>query len=172
LSVSLGGIYNAYNISTENMDKINFRKALLSDRPVLLEFEQKVLEAERPYNSTIKSVDAFYYDLDELLNSSKSYLLVAEVDAKVVGSGYAQIRSSKQSLIHDFHSYLGFMYVAAEYRGRGINKSIIERLVEWSQAQGVFDCYLDVYSENESAIQAYKKVGFVNSMIEMKLNLK
>jgi GNAT superfamily N-acetyltransferase len=64
------------------------------------------------------------------------------------------------------------MYVAAEYRGRGINKSIIERLVEWSEGQGIFDCYLDVYSENEAAIQAYKKAGFVSSMIEMKLNLK
>ena len=153
------------------MEEVNLRTALLSDMPVLLEFEQEVLAAERPYNSTIKSAEAFYYDLEALLTSDKSYLVVAEVAGMVIGSGYAQIRESKQSLAHDFHSYLGFMYVAPEYRGRGINKSIIESLIQWSKNQGVTACYLDVYSENKAAIQAYEKVGFVNSMIEMKLKL-
>jgi len=154
-----------------NMENINLRKALLRDKPVLLEFEQRVLEAERPYNSTIKLEDAFYYDLENLLTSNKSHLLVAEVKDTVVGSGYAQIRASKQSLTHDVHSYLGFMYVAPEYRGRGINRRIVEGLIQWSKSQGISDCYLDVYSDNEAAIRAYEKVGFVNSMIEMKLNL-
>jgi len=154
------------------VEDVNLRKALLSDESVLLEFEQKVLAAERPYNSSLKLVDASYYDLKNLLTGHKSHLLVAEVKGAVVGSGYAQIRESKQSLVHDAHAYFGFMYVVPEYRGRGINKIIVERLVEWSKSQGVSDCYLDVYSENEAAIRAYEKVGFVKSMVEMKLNLE
>jgi len=154
------------------MDDIRLRKASKRDKPVLLEFEQKVLEAERPYNSTIKSADTFYYDLDNLLTSDKSHLLVANINGIVIGSGYAQIRASKESLRHDLHSYLGFMYVAPEYRGHGVNKQIIDGLIQWSKDQGVYDCYLDVYSDNESAIQAYQKAGFVSSMIEMKLNTK
>jgi ribosomal protein S18 acetylase RimI-like enzyme len=154
------------------MEEINLREASLGDESVLLEFEQKVLEAERPYNSTIKLVGASYYDLKDLLTNSKSHLLVAEVKGRVVGSGYAQIRASKQSLTHDVHSYLGFMYVVPEYRGRGINKKIVEKLIHWSKSQGISDCYLDVYSENEAAIRAYEKVGFGKSMIEMKLNLE
>jgi GNAT superfamily N-acetyltransferase len=152
------------------MDNINFREASLNDKPILLEFEQEVLRAERPYNSVIKLVDACYYDMDDLLNSPTTYLLVAEARDKVVGSGYAQLRASKQSLLHDTHSYLGFMYVVPEYRGRGVNKGILERLIHWSKKQGVSDCYLDVYSENKAAIRAYEKVGFENSMIEMKFN--
>ena len=154
------------------MEEFSLRKASLRDESVLLEFEQKVLEAERPYNSTIKLVGASYYDLTDLLTSNNSHLLVAVVKDTVVGSGYAQIRTSKQSLTHDVHSYLGFMYVVPQYRGRGINKRIVERLIQWSNSQGISDCYLDVYSENEAAIQAYEKVGFVKSMIEMKLNLE
>jgi ribosomal protein S18 acetylase RimI-like enzyme len=152
------------------MNDIVFREASLNDKPVLLEFEQHVIQAERPFNSAIKSVDAYYYDMADLLNSKKSHLLVAEINGVVVASGYAQIRTSKQSLVHDFHSYLGFMYVVPEFRGRGINKSILERLIQWSTNQGISDCYLDVYSGNEAAIRAYQKAGFVNSMIEMKLN--
>lgn len=154
------------------MEEIRLRKASSRDEFILLEFEQKVIEAERPYNSTVKSVGAFYYDLDNLLTSNKSHLLVAEVKGKVIGSGYAQIRASKQSLTHDIHSYLGFMYVVPEYRGRGINKRIVESLIQWSKSQGVSDCYLDVYNENKAAIRAYEKAGFVKSMIEMKLSLE
>lgn len=153
------------------MEDVNLRRASLTDESVLLEFEQKVLDAERPYNSTIKLRDASYYDLKRLITSSKSHLLVAEVKDRVVGSGYAQIRKSEQSLTHDIHSYLGFMYVVPEYRGRGINKIILEKLIQWSKSQGVSDCYLDVYSENAAAIRAYEKVGFTKSMIEMKLKL-
>ena len=43
------------------------REAELADEPVLLEFEQKVVEAERSYNSAIKSGDVFYYDLPACL---------------------------------------------------------------------------------------------------------
>ena len=153
------------------MEAVKLRKALLSDDPLLLEFEQKVLATERPYNSAIKLTAAYYYDLEVLLTSTKSYLAIAEVADTVVGSGYAQIRESKQSLTHDFYSYLSFMYVAPEYRGRGINKSIIKSLIQWSKKHGISACYLDIYGENKAAIQAYEKVGFVTSMIKMKLNL-
>jgi ribosomal protein S18 acetylase RimI-like enzyme len=153
------------------MAECSLREAVLEDEPVLLEFEQQVLVAERPYNSAIKAVGASYYDLPDLLSNSKSYLVVAEVDGRVVGSGYAQIRASKQSLTHAVHSYLGFMYVAPEHRGCGINKKILDELTRWSKSQGITNCYLDVYSENKAAIRAYEKAGFENSMIEMKLNL-
>jgi len=154
------------------VEEISLRKASLKDESVLLEFEQQVIDAERPYNSALKPADAVYYDLKNLLAGHQSHLLVAEVKGAVVGSGYAQIRVSKQSVAHDAHAYLGFMYVLPEYRGRGINKMIIDKLIQWSKDLGVLDCYLDVYSENEAAIRAYEKVGFEKSMVEMKLNLE
>jgi GNAT superfamily N-acetyltransferase len=63
------------------------------------------------------------------------------------------------------------MYVEPEYRGFGINKLIIENLIDWSKEQGVFDLYLDVYDGNHAAIRAYEKVGFIKSLVEMKINI-
>jgi len=147
------------------------RKALLTDHANLLLLEQAVVEAERPFNATIKSKDAIYYDLKNLLTDKASNLIVVELKSKIVGTGYAQIRTSKKSLKHVKHSYLGFMYVAPEYRGLGINKLIMENLIKWSKEQGISDLYLDVYHGNDSAIKAYEKVGFVKSLVEMKINL-
>jgi GNAT superfamily N-acetyltransferase len=153
------------------LDNLVFRTASLQDRVALLKLEQNVVEAERPYNLSIRPRDAIYYDLDTLLTSEASHVIVAEAEGLIIGTGYAQLQASKSSLKHTRHSYLGFMYVSPEYRGLGINKQIIDRLIDWSKEQGVTDFYLDVYAENEAAIRAYEKVGFAKSMIEMKINL-
>ena len=153
------------------MKNLIIRKALSQDKAALLGLEQNVIEAERPYNLTIKAKNASYYDLDKLLTDHNSHLMVAEINDDIVGSGYAQIRDSKKSLKHTRHSYLGFMYIAPEYRGQGINKIIIENLITWSKEQGIYDFYLDVYDDNDAAIRAYEKVGFSKSLVEMKINL-
>lgn len=150
---------------------MKFREATPEDISQLLLLEQAVVEAERPFNSTIKSEGATYYQLDELIDGNNSFLLVAEEGSQIIATGYAQIRDSKPALQHDKHSYLGFMYVAPNYRGKGLNKQLLDQLVEWSQEKGINDFYLDVYYENTPAINAYKKAGFEPSMLEMKLHL-
>ncbi|GIU53069.1 GNAT family N-acetyltransferase [Shewanella sp. KT0246] len=153
------------------LDNIIYRRATLADKNVLLNLEQKVVEAERPFNSIIKSVGATYYDLDSLLTQENSMLMVAVDGNSIIATGYVQIRASKKSLKHIEHGYIGFMYVAAEYRGLGLNKLIMDELIHWSTKRGVFDFYLDVYAKNDAAIKAYKKVGFEASMVEMKLHI-
>ncbi len=152
------------------MTDINIREATLSDLDALLPLEQEVLMAEVPFNNSIKTSDSFYYDIPDLISSANSYLLVAEVNHKIIATGYAQIRQSKQSLVHEQHSYLGFMYVDPKFRGKGLNQQLIKKLINWSKSQNIKDFYLDVYSGNQAAIRAYEKLGFAHSMIEMKLN--
>ncbi|WP_445359639.1 GNAT family N-acetyltransferase [Microbulbifer sp. ANSA005] len=160
------------NLSPLKIKMLNFRTALIEDLPDLLKLEQCLIEAERPYNSSIKAESAFYYDMEKLILSDDSHLLVVEIEGEVIGTGYAQIRSSKISLVHERHAYLGFMYVSPAHRGKGINSKLIEKLITWGKKNGVQDFYLDVYSQNSSAIKAYEKVGFQPSLMEMKLNLK
>ena len=150
---------------------LNFREAAPGDLEQLYALEQKVVEAERPFNSAIKAGHPTYYDIEALLSGSESCLLVAEESGVIIGTGYAQIRPSKASLEHDSHAYLGFMYVASAHRGQGINRRIIDMLIAWSKKQGVSDYYLDVYSGNTSAIRAYEKIGFEPCIIEMKLGV-
>ncbi|SFC94596.1 GNAT family N-acetyltransferase [Pseudoalteromonas denitrificans] len=153
------------------MVNIHLRAASIQDLAILLEFEQNVIAAERPFNDAIKLTPTSYYDLNELIQDDKSNLLVVESKGDIIGSGYAQIRSSKISLKHEQHAYLGFMYVDSQHRGLGINKLIMDSLIQWSKAQGITDLYLDVYEGNDAAIRAYEKVGFSKSLVEMKLSL-
>ncbi len=149
---------------------MKYRQAVITDIEQLFALEQKVVEAERPYNADIKKNKPIYYDMKHLITKDDSYLLVAEDKGEIVGTGYSQIQMSKQSLEHKKHAYLGFMYVSPQYRGKGLNKTIMQKLISWSKNQGVNNHYLEVYSGNTSAIRAYEKTGFKPCLIEMKLN--
>ena len=46
---------------------MKLRLAQPDDLPILLEFEQGVIEEERPYNDSIKTTKVNYYDLRDLL---------------------------------------------------------------------------------------------------------
>lgn len=148
---------------------LNFREAIPSDIPQLLLLEQCLVDAERPFNTAIKPGNPTYYDIEDLVSNDNACLLVVEESSKIIGTGYAQIRKSKDSLQHEFHAYLGFMYVDPEQRGKGINQELMARLISWSKNKGIHDLYLDVYSQNEAAIKAYEKVGFEPCLLEMKL---
>lgn len=153
-----------------NLDGFILREARRGDYESLLALEQKVIAAERPYNALLKESGAYYYDIGKLISDQGSRLVVGEVSGAIIATGYAQVRQSKPALEHDNHGYLGFMYVAEEYRGLGLNKVLLQDLVSWGQQQGVTNFYLDVYAENKPAIRAYEKFGFRNSLLEMKLD--
>lgn len=153
------------------MNELTIRKALLSDIPTLRQFEQGVINAERPFDPTLKKGDIFYYDLEGMIAADHIELLVAELNGEIIGSGYARIEKAKHYLQHPEHSYLGFMFVLPTHRGKGVNKKIIDELAAWSLSQNIKELRLDVYQNNFAAIAAYEKTGFIKHMIEMRKGL-
>jgi len=153
------------------MKQLTIRKATLNDLEVLLEFEQNIVKAERPFDATLQDGVIHYYDLAQMIAASNVEVLVAELDSEIVGSGYVRIDDSKIYLKHQKHGYLGFMYVKPDHRGKGINNQIIEALKQWCLAQNISELRLDVYSNNILAIKAYEKAGFTKLLVEMRMGI-
>ena len=151
------------------MDNVKIRTATLDDMDILLEFEQGVIRAERPFDVTLGADPITYYNLEELILSDDAYLVVAEIEGKIIGSGYALKKAARPYLNHGFYSYLGFMFTLFDHRGKGVNTKIIERLKQWSDSKGLKEIRLTVYDENYGAISAYEKAGFKKHIIEMRL---
>ena len=147
------------------------RPATMDDMHTLLQFEQGVIAAERPFDPTLKDDPINYYDLEGMIAADHIQLLVAETEGTLIASGYARIEAAKPYLDHQQHAYLGFMYVAPAYRGRGINKKIINALGAWAIKKGIQEMRLEVYHENLPAIKAYKKIGFSNLLIQMRMSI-
>lgn len=153
------------------MNEINIRKASLNDLEQLLAFEQDLIRTERPFDPTIKADPVNYYDLKGMLTAAHVEVVIAETDNKIIASGYARIDKSKSFLKHEKHAYLGFMYVLPEFRGKGLNKRIIDNLKNWATSQHINEFRLEVYYENVAAIKAYEKIGFSRYSLEMRYNL-
>jgi GNAT superfamily N-acetyltransferase len=153
------------------INRIIIREAVESDLEQLYIFEQGVIAAERPFDPTLKPGSINYYDLRRLMSSNDSQLVVAEVDGKLIASGYARIEKSEAYLQHEYYAYLGFMFVVEEYRGRGINKRIVAELQKWALSKNINELRLEVYYPNSAAIRAYEKIGFSKHMIEMRIKV-
>ena len=152
------------------MDVIT-RKATLNDLPVLDGFLQLLVNAERPFDETIKDGIVIYYDLKALIESRDAELLVLEKDGALVGCGYANIRKAKSYLTYEEYAHLGFMYVMPEYRGMGLNQQLITALKHWVLSKGVKEVRLEVYEENKAAVKAYEKAGFKKLLSTMRCDI-
>ncbi len=153
------------------MNQIEIREARLDDLPILLQFEQGIIDYERPFDPTLDVDPISYYNLEELIHSEKAHVLVAETNGQLVGSGYAKVLAAKKYLDHEQYSYLGFMYTDPKYRGIGINQQIVDGLKNWSKSKGVLEMRLEVYDENASAVRAYGKAGFKKNLVEMRYRI-
>ncbi|MGZ3752324.1 MAG: GNAT family N-acetyltransferase [Mucilaginibacter sp.] len=154
------------------MDEIKVRKAHPGDLEILFGFEKGIMVAERPLDPTIQEGDIHYYDLAAMIDAPNVEIVVAELGAEIIGSGYARIETSKIYLKHQKHAYLGFMYVKPAHRGKGVNKKVIDVLQQWALEQNVTEFRLEVYHDNLPAIRAYEKLGFSRLLVEMRMEVQ
>lgn len=153
------------------MENLSVREARLDDLSILEAFEQQIIKAERPFDPTIRPDPVSYYSLKELIQSDDAFVAVVLVNDEIVASGSARVKKARHYLDHEDYAYLGFMYTKPEYRGFGLNKKIMEALLDWASENKLFEVRLTVYQDNLSAMKAYEKSGFKSHINEMRLRL-
>ena len=153
------------------MSDIIIRTAKPADLNALLEFEQGIVSWERPFDDTLKEGEIHYYDLGAMIVADDVYVVVAESEGKLVGSGYARIEQGKSYQKFGQYAYLGCMYVLPEFRGRGVNAMVLDELMAWCRAGNITEIRLEVYHNNHIAIKAYEKAGFKPTLTWMRKGL-
>ena len=61
------------------MSDIILRKAIPEDLSILLQFEQGIIEAERPFDVTIKKTPISYYDLSKIIDDNNCEIVVLKL---------------------------------------------------------------------------------------------
>ena len=149
---------------------IKLREAKIEDLSLLLEFERCLIEYEKKFTPNLKKSSFSYYNLRAYIENPDISVVVAEQKDEVIASGYALVKKNKAYKNPEYYVLLGFMYVIPEQRGAGVNKIIIDYLLNWGKSRGYSEFQLDVYAQNESAIKAYKKAGFTFETFTMRIN--
>lgn len=81
--------------------------------------------------------------------------LVAEVDGQLAGLTWAQVEGGIATVYQ--------VWVAPEFRGRGIAQALLERAVAWARERGAAAVELDVTVGDTPAVRLYRRMGFVET---------
>lgn len=151
---------------------ITTRQANNEDLPILLQFEQGIVAAERPFDPTFKPDPINFYDVGMMVKDPNVCVIVALDGNLIVGSGYAKERPSDPFIYPSTHCFVGLMFVRPAYRGRGINGLVTDALLSWARSRGLTEVHLQVYDDNVAAVRAYEKAGFKKGIVTMIQSLK
>jgi hypothetical protein len=77
---------------------ITIRRAALNDLGDILRFQQGVVDAERPHDSTLKDGVIRYHDFEQLLNSERVHFVIAESANVAIGCGFARVDRAKPAV--------------------------------------------------------------------------
>lgn len=145
------------------------RPATIEDLPILLTFEQGIVNTERVFDATLKEGEIHYYDIAKMIESENTQVLIVETNSEIVASGFVQILEAEAFRKFEKYSSFRFMYVKETHRNKGLNKMILDGLIKWSDSKNIKQIKLNVYDENTPALNAYLKAGFKKTMVEMQL---
>ena len=100
--------------------------------------------------------------INENINNPNTICLVAEIDNVIIGVASLHIiekMTRKMGLIED-------VAVDLKYRGKGIGKKLIQKLIVESKKQG---CDKTVLNSTENNVPFYEKIGFTVNELQMVL---
>jgi len=112
-------------------------------------------DLQRIYEIEIKSFKTPYsfFTLQTLFWFNKEYFYVAELKGKVIGFIVGDLRGRS-------YGHIVSIAVDEQYRGKGIGRCLIEKLIEKFKRKGVKIVKLEVAVSNNVAQSMYKKIGF------------
>lgn len=138
---------------------MNIRKIQKEDAESLFEMQFE-LDKETKYmlyepNERPRNLNAIKNNVDSALNGT-NLLLVAEENKEVVGFFIGR-RGQGTRVKHTVYIAVG---IRAAYRGQGIGSEFFRQLDLWAKENSITRLELTVVTENEIAINLYKKNGF------------
>src|SRR5690554_2381961 len=136
------------------MEKLIIRFAEEKDIPVILRLIKDLAEYER-LASEVKASES---SLKETLFGNKKYaeILLAEYDGEAAGQ--ALFFHNYSTFLAKPGIYLEDLFIKPEFRGKGIGKALLTRLIHIAKERNCGRVEWAVLDWNEPAIQFYKKL--------------
>lgn len=137
------------------MPKLFLRKINLNDTPYFARWwRDKELIALTSGDFSPLTDEKIAQYVGEMAKSKKDYHFMIEVGGKIIG--HIALNKGRNNA-HETQIIIG----EKEYLGRGYGTEAIKLLLKKAEQIGIKDIYLEVRPENNRAIAAYKKSGFI-----------
>lgn len=132
------------------------RVATLDDASALLEIYRPFVESTAAsFELEPPSVAEFANRIERAL--SKWTWLVAECDSQVAGYSYASAHRERAAYALSVETSV---YLAPDFRGKGVAKTLYDELFHFLKASGFHSAYAGVTLPNEASVRFHEKFGF------------
>jgi len=108
----------------------------------------------------IENSDCTEYFDDCFNDSSKSRLLVAEIDDKIAGFAKVDFLTIQKFFNETRILYVDDIYTMEEYRGKGVAKFVLEEVEKFAKEQDINWLKARIYTFNDAAQKTFKSSGF------------
>ncbi|WP_160688144.1 GNAT family N-acetyltransferase [Clostridium sp. C2-6-12] len=135
---------------------LKIRKAEPKDAEEIILMVKQVMKETGFFPHTAEEFNITVDNEIEYMKSTALFLL-AEIDGKIVGSATLD-RSDLKKLKHNVTFGITIL---KEYCGLGIGSILMEKIIEYTKAEGIEKIELEVFENNLSAIKLYRKFGFL-----------
>jgi ribosomal protein S18 acetylase RimI-like enzyme len=139
-------------------EALEVRPAKPSDARAFLAFWRAIVAEERFVRSEEVNVPARVYRRRFRQRSRLETHIVALEAGRLIG--HVNVQRERHPVTHHVASLS--IAVAADARGRGIGRRLMEEAIAWSKRVGIEKLVLSVYPQNEAAISPYRNFGFVD----------
>jgi GNAT superfamily N-acetyltransferase len=139
------------------------------------EYEDSLIKEKETFRDfLIKDHGAREYisnQFKDSINSEDGILLAAFEDTEAIGFCHCYIKDNYQIYRPLKLGYIDIYFIKPQFRGKGISTRFRDLSNGWFKLKGITQVTLDVYPENKSAYNIYKKWGFEGMCINMKMNI-
>jgi ribosomal protein S18 acetylase RimI-like enzyme len=138
-----------------------------ADLPLVIDFVEAIQEHERQWERDLKSRSEIGNDYARLLVCNVAQLggaiLIARSDRRAIGFVCAWVEQDDDLLLsdeHRRHAHISDIFVAPDWRGRGVAVQLADAIEREMTALGCRRVRVCAKAANQSAAAFYRKAGF------------
>jgi len=80
----------------------------------------------------------------------------------------SKIRKKPSYFPMKYAGYCDDLFVLPKYRSMGVGRKLLTKLLKWFKSKKIKYFEIDVYSNNEIAVKAYRSLGFRDYILKMR----
>jgi ribosomal protein S18 acetylase RimI-like enzyme len=145
-------------------------KGSSKDKAQLIQFMnlmyQELFPNQKDFNHLNITVDQYFstetplWWIETEHNLSPTPNLILPIAGLWMGNAIDQINGSR-------YSHIFLLYVIPEYRRRGIAKILLQQAESWAKTRGDRQIGLQVFPQNQAAVNLYQNMGFQTQSLTM-----
>lgn len=118
-----------------------------------------------------KAAEAFKRFATNCVWSKNAVIYIAEVSGRPAGYSLSFIKKNIPVFSLEKIGYMSDIFVRPEYMGKGISSMLKKETIKWFKKKGLKHVSIMVNAENKHAYNIYRKWGFLNYHLEMRMKI-